>query len=147
MQKALFLHNIMDNSSVIILASNRIKRNTKKFVTDTYGAIISTVVDVLDYTTSPSSYKGIYPYNNNFKYIITRALQNDEVVLATPVYWYRMSGLMKKSFERLTDLVTVDKETGRKFKSKIMKVLTTKTDEILPVDLDVRSKIQRTTLI
>lgn len=140
MQKALFLHNMMDNSSVIILASNRIKRNTKKFVTDTYGTITSTMVDVLDYTTSPSGYEGIYFYSDKFKHTITMVLQNDGVVLATPVYWYSMSGLMKMSFERLTDLVTVDKETGRRFKSKIMEVVTTKTDAILPVGLQVRPK-------
>jgi len=127
----------MDNSTIIILASNRKNGNTQKFVADTYGVITPTVIDLLDYTITPYDYEGAYPYNDQFKQIIAEILKHDIVVLATPVYWYSMSGRMKMFFDRLTDLVTIDKPTGRLFKNKIMKVLTTGSDERLPVGFEV----------
>lgn len=127
----------MDNSTVIILGSNRKNGNTQKFVTDTYGTITPTVIDLLNHTVSPYKYDNYYPHNDQFKQIIQTALQHDIIVLATPVYWFSMSGLMKTFFDRLTDLVTVDKPAGRAFKGKIMKVLVTGTEERLPVGFEV----------
>lgn len=127
----------MDNSTIIILGSNRKQGNTQNFVTDTYGVITPTVIDLLDYTITSYNYEGVYPYNDQFKQIIAEILKHDVVVLATPVYWYSMSGLMKTFFDRLTDLVTIDKPTGRLFKNKIMKVLVTGSDERLPVGFEV----------
>lgn len=127
----------MDNSTIVILASNRKKGNTKKFVTDTYGTLTPTLIDLLDYTVTPYNYEGHYPYNDNFEQIVKAILEHDVIVLATPVYWYSMSGLMKTFFDRLTDLVTIDKETGRKLKGKIVKLLVTGTGEQLPVGFEV----------
>lgn len=47
----------------------------------------------------------------------------DTFVLATPVYWYSMSGIMKVFFDRLSDLVTIEKQMGRTLKGKRMGVL------------------------
>jgi multimeric flavodoxin WrbA len=127
----------MDNSTVIILGSNRKQGNTQKFVTDTYGIITPKVIDLLDYTITPYCYDNAYPYNDQFKQIIAEVLNYDVIVLATPVYWYSMSGTMKTFFDRLTDLVTIDKATGRLFKDKVMKVLASGYDECLPVGFEV----------
>ena len=127
----------MDNSTIIILASNRKEGNTKKFVVDTYGTLTATLTDLLDYTITPYSYDGIYPHNDNFQHIINQVLEHDVIVLATPVYWFSMSGLMKTFFDRLTDLIKIDKETGRKLKGKIVKLLVTGSEERLPVGFEV----------
>jgi NAD(P)H-dependent FMN reductase len=47
----------------------------------------------------------------------------DTIVFATPVYWYSMSGHMKVFFDRLTDCLKTDKETGRKLRGKNMAML------------------------
>ncbi|CAM3982520.1 flavodoxin family protein [Mucilaginibacter galii] len=127
----------MDNSTIIILASSRKNGNTKQFVTDTYGVITPTITDLLDYTITPYRYDETYPYNDQFEQLIDEVLKNDVLVLATPVYWYSMSGLMKVFFDRLTDLTGVQKAKGKQLKGKIMKVLATGTDERLPVGFEV----------
>jgi multimeric flavodoxin WrbA len=127
----------MDNSTIIILASNRKNGNTKKFVTDTYGTLTPTLVDLLDYTVYPYHYEGRYPHNDNFKRVIDMVMQHDVIVLATPVYWFSMSGLMKTFFDRLTDLTSIDKYTGKSLKGKIIKLLVTGTDEHLPLGFEV----------
>ena len=40
----------------------------------------------------------------------------DVVVCNTPVYWYTMSAVMKTFFDRISDCLNIDKETGRKLR-------------------------------
>jgi len=47
----------------------------------------------------------------------------DTFVFATPVYWYSMSAIMKVFFDRITDLLTIEKDLGRKLRTKKMAVL------------------------
>lgn len=54
-------------------------------------------------------------YLNLMKQILDKY---ETLILATPVYWYSMSGIMKVFFDRLTDLLTIEKEFGRKLRGK-----------------------------
>jgi multimeric flavodoxin WrbA len=47
----------------------------------------------------------------------------DTLIFATPVYWYSMSGVMKVFFDRLSDLLTIEEESGRALKGKYMGAL------------------------
>jgi multimeric flavodoxin WrbA len=47
----------------------------------------------------------------------------DILIFATPVYWYTMSGIMKKFFDRISDFLKIDKDTGRKFRGKRMAII------------------------
>jgi multimeric flavodoxin WrbA len=58
------------------------------------------------------------------------ANEYDMFVFATPVYWYSMSGKMKAFFDRLSDCVRIEKETGRKLRGKSMAVLSNSKDQI-----------------
>ncbi|MEZ4804274.1 MAG: NAD(P)H-dependent oxidoreductase [Bacteroidia bacterium] len=40
-----------------------------------------------------------------------------------PVYWYAMSGIMKVFFDRLSDLLTIEKDLGRQLRGKNMAVV------------------------
>ncbi|PCH74876.1 MAG: FMN reductase [Flavobacteriaceae bacterium] len=44
----------------------------------------------------------------------------DKFIFATPVYWYSMSGIMKVFFDRITDLLEIEKDLGRKLRGKNM---------------------------
>ena len=44
----------------------------------------------------------------------------DTLIFATPVYWYSMSGIMKVFFDRITDLLEIEKDLGRKLRGKKM---------------------------
>lgn len=46
-------------------------------------------------------------------------------IFATPVYWYAMSGIMKVFFDRLTDLLEIEKDLGRKLRTKKMAAVST----------------------
>ena len=47
----------------------------------------------------------------------------DKFIFATPVYWYSMSGIMKVFFDRITDLLEIEKDIGRKLRGKSMAVI------------------------
>jgi multimeric flavodoxin WrbA len=55
----------------------------------------------------------------------------DIIVFATPVYWYTMSGTMKIFFDRISDCLKTEKETGRKLRGKEMVVLSCGSDQEL----------------
>lgn len=55
--------------------------------------------------------------------LMERVVQHDPIVLATPVYWYTMSAIMKIFIDRLTDLLTIRKDLGRKLAKKHVYVL------------------------
>ena len=55
---------------------------------------------------------------------MTRLIDNyDVLILATPVYWYSMSAIMKTFLDRFTDLLTIEKDLGRKLRGKGMAVI------------------------
>lgn len=57
--------------------------------------------------------------NDDYLNLMKQILEKYEtLILATPVYWYSMSGIMKVFFDRLTDLLTIEKELGRKLRGK-----------------------------
>lgn len=82
--------------------------------------------DLIDLTDFNISY---YDYehknrNDDFIDLIKRITENyDVLIFATPVYWYAMSGIMKVFFDRLSDLLTIEKDLGRKLRNKHMAVI------------------------
>ncbi len=87
------------------------------------------LIDLLDYNIGHFDY-GFNNADDDFFPLITKVLSTYEViVLATPVYWYTMSGHMKVFLDRISDLLYKEKETGRLFRSKIMAVLSVSNDD------------------
>ncbi|MGB3589197.1 MAG: NAD(P)H-dependent oxidoreductase, partial [Tunicatimonas sp.] len=58
--------------------------------------------------------------NDDFLSVIKEIIKYDTIVFITPVYWYSMSGILKNFFDRITDCLKIEKETGRKLKGKNM---------------------------
>jgi len=52
----------------------------------------------------------------------------DQIIFASPVYWYSMSGRMKVFFDRISDLLINEKELGRKLRGKEMAVISCSSD-------------------
>lgn len=76
------------------------------------------LVDLNDYSFSHFDYEH-RNRDDDFLPLIKRLLEEyDTLVFATPVYWYAMSGLLKVFFDRITDLLTIEKDTGRKLRGK-----------------------------
>ena len=69
---------------------------------------------------------------------VAEAIANaDGVLFATPVYWYAMSGVLKRFFDRLTDLITVRKPLGRRLAGRSLWVAACGTDPVLPEGFEV----------
>ena len=59
-------------------------------------------------------------------------LEFDMILYASPVYWYAMSAQMKTFFDRLSDLVTIRKDLGRRLKNKLTGTLSTGAQQTCP---------------
>ncbi len=70
--------------------------------------------------------------NDDF-YIVADKMSNaDNIVFATPVYWYSMSSVLKNFFDRLTDLLGPYKSIGKSLSGKSTYLIATGTDDELP---------------
>lgn len=122
----------LDRQPLVILGSNRKQSNTRAFVEKALTGVDYRLLDVLDYSIAPYNYEHTYPAQDTFAHLVDSLLQHQTLVLATPVYWYSMSGGMKTFFDRLTDLITIRKALGRKLRGKNMFVLAAGNNPALP---------------
>lgn len=132
----------MSSKTLIILASHRRESDTEKAIKELYGDNPYHLMNLLDYNIQPYSYSGQYSADDGFMNIVNVMTGYDDYVLATPVYWYSMSGLMKVFFDRLTDLTTEQhKAIGKSLKGRSLSVIAAGTDPDLPHGFEVPFKL------
>ncbi|GAB5551413.1 MAG: hypothetical protein Sapg2KO_10040 [Saprospiraceae bacterium] len=108
---------------VIILGSARRNGETKKVVSELIEMSNWDLIDLLDFNIAHFDYQHLNKADD-FIDLMKRIVTNyDVLIFATPVYWYSMSGIMKVFFDRLTDLLRIEKELGRKLRGKSMAVI------------------------
>ncbi|NME69655.1 flavodoxin family protein [Flammeovirga aprica] len=111
--------------SVIIVGSARNESNTLKLAQTLQMKGEFDVINLFDYQIGHFDYEH-QNKEDDFLPLMKKIIEKyDTIVLATPVYWYAMSGRMKVFFDRITDLITIEKELGRKLRGKNMAVITT----------------------
>ncbi len=89
--------------------------NTKKIVD---AVIAKTNADFIDLNAYKVSYFD-YEHRNkddDFVQIATQMMKYEQIIFATPVYWYAMSAQLKTFFDRMTDLLTIHQSLGRQFR-------------------------------
>ncbi|WP_276495999.1 flavodoxin family protein [Pontibacter litorisediminis] len=126
---------------LIILASARRHGDTESLVKRLFSGKDHKLVNLLDHHISPYSYSGKYGAEDCFPSIADQLLQQDRIILATPVYWYSMSGLLKTFFDRLTDLVTIDKPSGRRMAGRKVYVVAVGSDPEWPLGFEEPFKL------
>jgi len=129
------------NIPLIILASNRRDSNTEKLVKEIYGDNPYHLINLLDYTILPYSYSGVYSADDSFNDLVNVMLEHEDITFATPVYWYSMSGLLKTFIDRLTDIVTIDKEKGKQMKGRSLSVIAAGSDLTMPEGFETPFKL------
>jgi len=118
----------MENKKVIILGSARKNGNTTKIVDEIVKESGIDVIDLSDYNISHYDYES-KNREDDFLPLIRRILEEyDTLIFATPIYWYNMSGIMKVFFDRFSDLIRIEKETGRKLRGKKIGVISNSHD-------------------
>lgn len=108
---------------VIISGSSRNDGDTKNLTNEIIKKSAWDIIDLNDYNFTYFDYRhqnSNDDYLKLMKYIID---EYETLILVTPVYWYSMSGIMKVFFDRITDLLTIEKELGRKLRGKRMAVI------------------------
>ncbi|MEG0852038.1 flavodoxin family protein [Flavobacterium plurextorum] len=118
----------MENKKVIILGSSRKNGNTTKIIDEISKEYNIDVVNLSDYNISYYDYES-KNIEDDFLPLIKKIIENhDTFIFATPIYWYNMSGIMKVFFDRFSDLIRIEKETGRKLRGKKIGVISNSHD-------------------
>jgi multimeric flavodoxin WrbA len=108
---------------VVIVGSSRNDGETMNLANELIEQANWDLIVLNDYNFSYFDYEH---KNKNDDYLTLMAeiiKKYDTLIFATPVYWYSMSGILKVFFDRLTDLLTIEKELGRKLRGKNMAVI------------------------
>lgn len=110
-------------SKIVIAGSSRNDGDTATLTKELIKQSKWDLLDLNDYNFSYFDYKH-ENRNDDYLPLIKELIQKYEtLVFATPIYWYSMSGIMKVFFDRFTDLLTIEKELGRKLRGKKMAVI------------------------
>lgn len=105
---------------IIIAGSSRNDGDTESLVTQLSEKSGWDVIHLSDYDFSYYDYDH-KNQNDDYLPLVTDILEKyDTLIFATPVYWYAMSAIMKTFFDRITDLLTIEKDLGRKLRGKNM---------------------------
>lgn len=108
---------------IIILGSSRGDGNTLKAVKMVFPDETSPLIDLSNLNIS------YYDYHNknshdDFLPFAEKMINHNPIILATPVYWYTMSAIMKTFIDRWSDLISIRKDIGRKMKGKDLYIIT-----------------------
>jgi NADPH-dependent FMN reductase len=120
---------------LVILGTSRSDGDTRRSVDAAFGSRAD-YLDLNSYALGPYDYNHANQ-NDGFAGIIDAVLVADTLIFATPVYWYSMSALLKTFFDRLSDLITIEKAKGRALAGKKAWLIATGIEEYLPDGFEV----------
>lgn len=97
----------MKSDTIIVLGSSRSTGNTYTAVQQVLQQNPADFIDLNHYTIYDYSYDNSNQ-SDDFKNVTEKVLQYKTIILATPIYWYTMSAVMKRFVDRWTDLLDVN---------------------------------------
>ena len=118
-----------ESSTVIIVGSSRSTGNTAKLAVAVASKLQASVIDLNQYQIAPFDYE-FRNSNDDFLTLMKQVLSFDRIILATPMYWYSPSAIMKTFMDRISDLLKVEKDLGRQLRGKQAALLATGCDAI-----------------
>lgn len=115
----------------VILGTSKSDGHTHRLAKEFTALSNATVFELTNYNIS------FYDYahenrSDDFLSLINKLADFDHIVFASPVYWYCMSAQLKVFFDRLSDLLTIEKTLGRSLKGKSISVLASGYDVECP---------------
>tara|TARA_B110000881_G_C18405476_1_gene428159 strand:- start:208 stop:669 length:462 start_codon:yes stop_codon:yes gene_type:complete len=115
----------------VILGTSKSDGNTRQFVDSFVEKSGARIFDLALHNISFFDYAHTNK-TDDFLPLMHELVSYDHIVFATPVYWYSMSAQLKIFFDRFSDLLTIEKDLGRKLKGKSISVLATGYDLVCP---------------
>ncbi len=116
---------------MILLGSSRSNGNTWLVASEIAAALGCELVNLESCRISHYDYLH-HNKDDDFAKLVEKIILAENLIFATPVYWYAMSAQMKTFFDRFTDLITIRKSLGRQLIGKLTFVVATGTEENLP---------------
>jgi multimeric flavodoxin WrbA len=106
--------------TLIIIGSARRQGDTALLVRTIQEKTGWDVIDLNDYQISYYDYEH-KNREDDFLPLMRKIIPAyDLFIFASPLYWYTMSAIMKVFFDRISDLLTIEKDLGRKLRGKSM---------------------------
>ena len=106
------------SKAIIIQGSSRSHGDTYYFCQQLQSLTHCDHLDLLGFDINVFDYE-FKNANDDFLPLIKKLISEyDTWILASPVYWYTMSGTLKIFFDRLSDLLYKHKDWGRKLRGK-----------------------------
>ena len=101
--------NITTHAAILFGSSNTLG-NTFQISQRMADELSIPIYNLFDYAISNFDYNHLNK-NDDFLPLIRELIDKYEtLIFITPVYWYAMSAIMKTFFDRLSDLLTIEKE-------------------------------------
>lgn len=116
---------------MFLLGTSRPNGNTRLLVDLFNKDRKAPVIDLSEFKIAPYDYE-YRDSGDDFPKLVDMLLQHETIVFATPVYWYSMSSQLKTFIDRFSDLVRIDKKSGRALAGRRTFLAATGTDNDLP---------------
>ena len=117
----------MTSKTIIIFGSSRRNGYTGQLVDEVAQWLDARVVDISDYNITPYNYDHANR-DDDFLPLMREVVTYDQIILASPVYWYTMSAQLKTFVDRFSDLLRIAKPLGRQLRGKRSFVIATGGD-------------------
>ena len=117
-------------NAIALFASSRRHGNTGKFVDRIATNLKFEVVDLSEVRMSAYDYEH-RNRNDDFEPLMKRVLEFDQLVFATPVYWYAVAPAMKVFLDRISDFLDLPDllDQGRRLRGKQAYIVCTSVDD------------------
>lgn len=117
-------------NTIAIFASSRSQGNTRQFMDWIANELAIEVIDLADQSISPYDYEH-RNMDDDFLPLMRHVLKHQNIIIASPVYWYSVSAQMKVFIDRTSDFLAVDelKAMGRQLRGKTAYVVCTSISE------------------
>ena len=117
-------------STIALFASSRRRGNTGQLMDRIASELNIQVVDLAGQRMSSYDYDHLNR-NDDFEPLMQRVLAHDQIIFATPIYWYAVSPAMKTFLDRLSDLLELPEllSEGRRLRGKNAYVVCTSSSD------------------
>jgi multimeric flavodoxin WrbA len=117
-------------STIALLSSSRRLGNTGQLIDRIASELNIEVVDLSSKRMSSYDY-GHRNRGDDFEPLMRRVLAHDQIIFATPIYWYAVSPAMKVFLDRISDLLELPDllSEGRRLRGKNAYVVCTSTSD------------------
>lgn len=117
-------------NAIIIEGSSRANGDTNKISEALAEKLSCEIIHLSEFNISAYDYD-FKNKHDDFLPLIGKVIDNyDLIIFATPVYWYSMSGTLKNFFDRITDCLKTEKDTGRKLRGKKMAAINCSSTDV-----------------